>query len=92
MRRLGIVNHFYQLVLKYLDFLGKSWEHHADVLKNSEKINTMDLNSLLVNLKNYEENKALRKDIVKELSEEKFVALVSRKEAMKLISESDDLD
>ena len=52
MRRLGIVKHSY---------LGKTWEHYIDVLKNDEKIDTMDLNTLFGNLQNYGETKALCK-------------------------------
>ena len=40
---LGIIKYSSQLVLKFLDSLGKSWEHHDDILKNGEKINTVDL-------------------------------------------------
>ena len=64
-----------QLVLKFLDFLGKSYEHHVDVLKNGEKIDSMDLNSLFSNLQNYEEAKALRKETIKESNKEKSVTL-----------------
>ncbi|KAL4563399.1 hypothetical protein LXL04_027440 [Taraxacum kok-saghyz] len=46
MRRLSINKHRSELVLKFLDSLGEKWEHHANVLKNSEKLNTMDLQSL----------------------------------------------
>ena len=59
MRRLSINKHRGELVLKFLDSLGKKWEHHADVLKNSEKLKTMDLQSLFGNLRNFEETKAL---------------------------------
>ena len=92
MCRLGIVKHSSQLVSKFLDSLGKSCTHHVDVLKNGEKIVTMDLNSLFSNLRNYEETKALRKEIMKESSKEKYVALVSRKEARKTINDLDILD
>ena len=43
MRRLSISKHKGELVLKFLDSLGEKWEHHADVLKNSEKLKEMDL-------------------------------------------------
>lgn len=52
----------------------------------------MDLNSLPGNLQIYEETKALHKDIMKESNKEKFVALVSRKEVMNIISDSDGAD
>ena len=63
MRRLAITKHKGELVLKFLDSLGEKWEHHADVLKNSEKLKTMDLQSLFGN---FEETKALRKQIMKD--------------------------
>ena len=50
MRRLGIIKHSSQFVLKFLDSLGKSWEHHVGVLKNGENIDSMDLNLLFGNL------------------------------------------
>lgn len=59
---------------------------------NSKKINLMDLKSLFANLWNYKETKALRKDIMKDSNKEKFVALVSKKEAANLISDSNDSD
>ncbi|CAH1450439.1 unnamed protein product [Lactuca virosa] len=92
MRRLGIIRHSSQLVLNFLDSLGKSWEHHVHVLKIGEKIDSMDLNSLFGNLRNYEETKALRKEIMKDSDKEKFVALMSRKETIKHISESENSD
>lgn len=52
----------------------------------------MDLNSLFANLWNYKETKALHKDVMKGSNKERFVALVSRKEATNLISDSDDSD
>lgn len=90
MRRLGIVKHSSQLVLKFFDSLGISWEHHIDVLKNSEKIHLMDINSLFGNLQSEEEIKALRKDIMSDSNKLKFVAMFSRKEVASLISNSDD--
>lgn len=78
------------MVLKLYDSIGKSWKHHADVVKNNENINLMDLNSLFRNLTNYEETKVVRKDIIKDSNKEKFMALVSRKEATNIISDSND--
>lgn len=75
MCRLGTTKHSSRLVLKFMDALGKSWEHHVDFLKNIEKINTMDLNLLFGNLCNYEETKVLRKEIMKDSNKEKYVAL-----------------
>ena len=49
MHRLGIIKHSSHLVLKFLDSLGKSWEYHPDILKNVEKINSMDRNFLFGN-------------------------------------------
>ncbi|CAI9294851.1 unnamed protein product [Lactuca saligna] len=92
MHMMGIVKHSSQLVLKFIDSLGKSWEHHDDVLKNSEKSDSMDLNSLFGNLRNYEETKSLCKEIVKESSKENSVAMVSRKETRKTIIDSDNSD
>ena len=43
MRRLTIILYRGELVLKFLDSLGEKWEHHADVLKNREKLDFMDL-------------------------------------------------
>lgn len=80
MGRFGTTKHSSQLLLKFLDSLGKSWEHHANVLRNNEKINTMDLNSLFGNLCNYEETKSLRRDIMKDSGKENFVALFQKKE------------
>ena len=52
----------------------------------------MDLNSLFGNLQNYEDTKALRKEIMKESGKEEYVPLVSRKEIMKHISDSNNSD
>lgn len=78
--KLGTTKHSSQLVLKFLDSLGKRWEHKANFLKNNDKIKIMDLNTLFGNLNNYEETKALQKDIMKKSSKEKSIALFSRKE------------
>ena len=53
MRRLNIHKAKKVLVLKFLDSLNDECEHHVDVLKNSEKIETMNLSSMFVNLRNY---------------------------------------
>ena len=82
MRRLAIPKHRDELVLKFLDSLGEKWEHHADVLKNSEKLKTMDLQSLFGNLRNFEETKALRKEIMRDSHSSKSVALYSNKKAL----------
>ena len=74
-------------MLKFLDSLGEKWEHHADVLKNSEKLKTMDLQSLFGNLRNFEETKALRKEIMKDSHSNKSVALYSSKRGL---SDSDE--
>ena len=82
MKRLNLPRHRNVLVLKFLDSLGPEWEHHVDVLKNSEKIKNMDLNSLYGNLRNYEETKALRKEIMKDsIKSEKSLALVSKNQS-----------
>src|SRR6187200_1503587 len=86
MRRLSITKHRSELVLKFLDSLGEKWEHHADVLKNSEKLKTMDLQSLFGNLRNFEETKALRKEIMRDNHSSKSVALYSSK---RTVSDSD---
>ncbi|KAL7615703.1 hypothetical protein Lser_V15G01817 [Lactuca serriola] len=52
----------------------------------------MDLNYLFGKLQNYEETKALHKEIMKESSKEKYVDLVYRKEARKTISDLDNSD
>lgn len=89
---MGVVKHSTHLILKFLDFLRKSWEHHTNVLKNSEKINVVDLNSLFANIRNYKEIKSLRKYIMKDSNKKKYEALVSRKEVTNRISNSDDSD
>ena len=82
MRRLAIPKHKAELVLKFLDSLGEKWEQHADVLKNSERLKTMDLQSLFGNLRNFEETKALRKEIMKDSHNSRSVALYSSKKAL----------
>ena len=49
LRRLDQLKHRSALVHKFLNSLGSGWEHHVDVLKNSEKITAMDLQSLYGN-------------------------------------------
>ena len=73
---LGTTKHSSQLLLKFLDSLGKNWEHHANFLKNNEKINIMDLNSMFGNLRKCDETKALHKDIMKDSNKENFYDLV----------------
>ena len=64
LRRLDQLKHRTVLVQKFLDSLGAGWENHVDVLKNSEKISTMDLQSLYGNLRYYEESKLQRKELM----------------------------
>ena len=52
----------------------------------------MDLTYLFDNLQNYEETKVVRKEIMKDSNKEKYVSLVSQKEAMKHINDSDNSD
>ena len=92
MRRLSIPKHKGELVLKFLDSLGEKWEHHADVLKNSEKLKEMDLQNLFGNLRNFEETKALRKEIMKDSHNYKSVALYSSKKALSDSDESSEED
>ena len=89
MRRLGIHKSKQTLVLKFLDSLNDEWEHHVDVLKNSEKIESMSLSSMFGNLRNYEETKIMRKEIMKESHKDRSVALYSRKKAIASDSDSD---
>nr|KAJ0217090.1 hypothetical protein LSAT_V11C300105640 [Lactuca sativa] len=86
LRRLDQLKHRTVLVKKFLDSLGAGWENHVDVLKNSEKINSMDLQSLYGNLRYYEESKLQRKELMKDSQRESSVALFSNK---KLVSDSD---
>ncbi|KAL4562224.1 hypothetical protein LXL04_034422 [Taraxacum kok-saghyz] len=87
LRRLSIEKHRGELVLKFLDSLGEKWEHHADVLKNSEKLKLMDLQSLFGNFWKFEETKALRKEIMKDSHNSRSVALYSSKRP---VSDSDE--
>ena len=57
LRRYNEIKHNFVLVVKFLDSLGSQWDHYSDVLKNSEKIKTMDLQSLYENLRYHEESK-----------------------------------
>ena len=57
------------------------------MLKNSEKIETMNLSSMFGNLRNYEETKLMRREIMKESHKDRSVALYSRKKVV--ASESD---
>nr|KAJ0188603.1 hypothetical protein LSAT_V11C900505350 [Lactuca sativa] len=86
LRRLDQLKHRTVLVQKFLDSLGAGWENHVDVLKNSENINFMDLQSLYGNLRYYEESKLQRKELMKDSQRESSVALFSNK---KLVSDSD---
>ena len=92
MKRLAIPKHKCELVLKFLDSLGEKWEHHADVLKNSEKLQTMDLQSLFGNLRNFEETKALRKEIMRDNHSSKSVALYTSKKGLSDSDESSEED
>ena len=87
---LTITHHNGELVLKFLDSLGEKWEHHADVLKNSEKLDSMDVQSLIGNLRNYQETKALRKEIMKDNQSSRSLALYSNKPNKSLASDSDE--
>ncbi|KAI3767019.1 hypothetical protein L2E82_17100 [Cichorium intybus] len=78
MRRFNIVKLDSVLVLKFLDSLDDKWEHHVDVLKNSEKICTMDLQRLFGNLCSHEEIKAQRKEIMRDSQHERSAALFSK--------------
>ncbi|KAI3523649.1 hypothetical protein L1887_01928 [Cichorium endivia] len=78
MRRFNIIKLDSVLVLKFLDSLDDKWEHHVDVLKNSEKIRTMDLQSLFGNLRSHEEIKAQRKEIMRDSQRERSAALFSK--------------
>lgn len=75
MRRLNMNKTWNSLVLKLLDSLSDSWEHHVNVLKNNEKTATMDLSSLFGNLRNHEETKILRKEIMQDTHKNKSLAL-----------------
>ena len=79
MRRLDIFKHKSILFLNFLDSLDDKWEHHVDVLKNGEKIKTMDPQSLYVNLCKFEETKILHKEIMKDSFKEKSFVLFSKK-------------
>lgn len=79
MCRLNMHNTRNSLMLKFLDLLNDSWEHNVDVLKNSEKIATMDLAYLFGNLRNHEETKILRKEIMQDTHRDKYVGLYSNK-------------
>ena len=61
LRRYEETKHSFVLVIKFLDSLGSQWDHYSDVLKNSEKIKKMDLQSLYGNLRYHEESKLQRK-------------------------------
>ena len=71
--------HSYVLVTKFLDSLGSQWDHYTDVLKNSEKIQKMDLQSLYGNLRYHEESKLQRKELMKETHREKSIALYTNR-------------
>ena len=79
LRRLAVLKHRTVLVQKFLDSLGPHWDTHVDVLKNSEKIETMDLASLYGNLRYYEESKLQRKELMKDSQRDSAMALYSGK-------------
>lgn len=79
MYRLNMKKTRNSLVLKFLDSLNNSWEHHVDVLNNNENIATMDLASLFGNLRKHEETKILWKEIMRDTYRDKSVALYSKK-------------
>lgn len=54
MRKFKIAKPNSVLVLKFHDSIDESWEHHVDILKNSKKIKTMDLQSMFGKLRDYE--------------------------------------
>lgn len=47
MRIFDIFKHASILVLKFLDYLDEKWEHHVEMLKNSETIHSMDLSACI---------------------------------------------
>lgn len=68
MRRFNTIKHEVVLVLKFLDSIDDKWEHYVNVLKNSVKVKTMDLQNLYGNLHNFEERKIFHKEIMKRAS------------------------
>lgn len=50
--------------------MNDSWEHHVHALKNSEKIDTMDLSSLFGNLLTYDETKILHKETMRDTNKD----------------------
>nr|KAJ0186081.1 hypothetical protein LSAT_V11C900483530 [Lactuca sativa] len=92
LRRLDQLKHRTVLVQKFLDSLGAGWENHVDVLKNSEKINSMDLQSLYGNLRYYEESKLQRKELMKDSQRESSVALFSNKKLVADLDTESDSD
>jgi len=79
LRRYDEIKHNFVLVIKFLDSLGSQWDHYSDVLKNSEKIKKMDLQSLYGNLRYHEESKLQRKEMMKESHRDKSIALYTRR-------------
>lgn len=74
-----IIKHETVLVMKILNSHNDKQEHHVDVLKNSEKIKNIDLQSLYDNLFNFEETKILCKEIREDNFKDKSFALLSKK-------------
>lgn len=75
-RIFSIFKHNNVLVLKLLDSLDDKWEHHVHVLKNSDPIKMMDLQILLKNLRNHKETKIQRKEIMWDIANDKYIALI----------------
>lgn len=80
------------LVHNFLESLDEIWAHQTDKVKNSEKIKEMDLRSLFRNLRNYKQNKAQRKESVRDMKD-KLVALMSKniKIVKDILSDDDDV-
>lgn len=73
------------LVHKFLDSIDESWDHHVDILKNSDKIKTMDLPNLFGNLRNHEQSKDQRRESIKGMKDikvDKSVTLMSKESKM----------
>ena len=79
LKRYEEIKHNYVLVINFLDSLGSQWDHYSDVLKNSEKIKKMDLQSLYGNLRYHEESKLQRKEMMKESHRDKSIALYTKR-------------
>lgn len=90
MRRFNIINHNNVLVLKVLDSLDEKLEQYVDVLKNILKIKTMDLQSLIGNLRNYDQCKIQREEIMQGSIKDKSLSLILNKSNFLLDSDNDN--